>query len=279
VPSSLLSRSLIYAHRGGAALRPENTLLAFDHGLSLGADGLELDVHLSRDGVVVVHHDRTLDRTTSARGPLAALTADELGALDAAAHFTPAGSRDTPWRGQGVGVPTFQQVLERYPGVPLLVELKVGAPELIEQIVALIRAAKAVERVALGSFHTGVLKAVRRLEPALRTGASREETRWALYRSWVRWPLRQPAYDEFQVPETSGRTRVVSPQFVAHAHRAGVAVKVWTVDDRADIDRLLDWGVDAIISDRPDVAVEAVKARRGTGATQTRERDPTGERE
>jgi len=74
-------RPLVYAHRGGAALRPENTIVSFDHGLSLGADGLELDVHLSRDGVVVVHHDATLDRTTGARGPIAQRTAEELAAV------------------------------------------------------------------------------------------------------------------------------------------------------------------------------------------------------
>src|SRR5215471_20391535 len=83
------SVAIVYAHRGGAKLRPENTLLAFDHGLSLGADGLEFDVHLSRDGVVVVHHDATLERTTNGRGPLAALTADELSSLDAGYWFAP----------------------------------------------------------------------------------------------------------------------------------------------------------------------------------------------
>lgn len=250
----------MYAHRGGAALRPENTLAAFDHGLSLGADGLELDVHLSRDGVVVVHHDRTLERTTAGRGPVAALTAAELAALDAAAHFTPAAGGDGAWRTAHIGVPTLQQVLERYPGIPLIIELKTGQRALAEGVIAAVRAAGAVEHVALGSFHTGVLRAARQIEPAIRTGASREETRWALYRSWVYWPLGSPGYAEFQVPERSGRTRVVSPRFVEHAHRAGVAVKVWTVDERADVERLLDWGVDGIISDRPDVAVEAVKA-------------------
>src|SRR4029079_7207822 len=88
-PALSFGRPQVFAHRGGAALRPENTLLAFDHGLSLGADGLEFDVHLSRDGVVVVHHDTTLERTTNGRGPMAALTADELARLDAGWHFSP----------------------------------------------------------------------------------------------------------------------------------------------------------------------------------------------
>jgi len=92
------------------------------------------------------------------------------------------------------------------------------------------------------------------------TGASREETRLALYRSWVRWPVRRPPYREFQVPEISGATRVVSRQFVSDAHRAGVSVAVWTVNEEADMRRLLAWQVDALISDRPDRAVELVQS-------------------
>jgi glycerophosphoryl diester phosphodiesterase len=261
VPPSAVARPLVYAHRGGAALRPENTLAAFDHGLALGADGLELDVRLSRDGIVVVHHDATLDRTTNGSGPVAARTAAELAGIDAAARFGAAGAEAFPFRGRGIGVPALETVLARYPGVPLLIELKTGERALAERTVAAVRAAGAVERVALGSFSSTALRTVRRIEPRIRTGASREETRWALYRSWVGWPHGRTAYREFQVPETSGRTRVVSPRFVGHAHRAGLAVKVWTVDARDDIDRLLDWGVDGIISDRPDVAVAAVRAR------------------
>lgn len=266
--------AIVYAHRGGAKLRPENTLLAFDHGLSLGADGLEFDVHLSRDGVVVVHHDTTLDRTTDGRGPLAALTADELGRLDAGHHFVPpptpgAGaalspqSPPHPYRGLSGGVPRLDAVLRRYPSVPLIIELKVNEPELAYRTIDALRAADAdaVHRVALGSFGTRVLRAARAYEPAIRTGSSREETRLALYRSWVRWPVRRPPYREYQVPEIAGTTRVVSPRFMQYAHDAGLAVKVWTVDDERDMRRLLSWGVDAIISDRPDVAVRVVRGQ------------------
>lgn len=227
-------------------------MLAFDHGLSLGADGLEFDVHLSRDGVVVIHHDTTLDRTTNGSGPLAALTADELSRLDA-------GYRWDEFRGRAGGVPRLEDVLRRYPAVPLIIELKVNEPELAHRTIEAIRAAGAVDRVALGSFGTRVLRAARACEPAIRTGSSREETRLALYRSWIGWPVRRPPYQEYQVPELAGSTRVVSPRFVRHAHGAGLLVKVWTVDEEADMRRLLAWGVDAIISDRPDVAVRVFR--------------------
>jgi glycerophosphoryl diester phosphodiesterase len=258
------TRPLVYAHRGGAALRPENTLVAFDHGLALGADGLELDVRLTRDGAVVVHHDAALERTTDGRGPLAELSSAELARLDAGYRFQPRGAERAgqfPFRGQGIGIPTLAAVLQRYPAVPLIIELKLDDEEIAHRTVDVVKAAGALARVAIGSFSARALTATRRVAPALRTGAGREETRWALYRSWVGWPIGRPRYQEFQVPERSGITTVVTRRFVERARRAGVMVKVWTVDEEADMTRLLDWGVDGLISDRPDVAARVVSAR------------------
>ena len=232
--SSSAGRPLAFAHRGGSALAPENTLAAFDNGLALGADGLELDVHLSRDGVVVVHHDRDLERTTTLTGAVAGRTAAELTAA---------------------GVPTLAGVLGRYQGVPIIIELKVNSRDFAGAVVDVVRAAGAVSRVCLGSFGTVVLRAARRLEPAIATSASREEVRWALYRSWVHWPMRGAAYGGFQVPEWSGSTQVVSPRFIDAAHRARLPVQVWTVDTEIDARRLIGLGVDALITDRPDIIV------------------------
>lgn len=256
------SRPLVFAHRGGAALRPENTMVAFDHGLSLGADGVELDVHLSRDGVVVVHHDDTLDRTTDARGPLAALSADELARVDAGYSFTPGSSAAAPaypFRGQHIGVPRLRAVLERYTNARIIIELKTPEAELARRTIDDIRAAGALDRVVLGSFHGPALEEARRYAPGIRTGAASEETRWALYRSRVYWPLGRTRYREFQVPERSGSTVIVTPRFIAHAHRAGLPVRVWTVNDRDNMVRLLGWGADSVISDRPDIAVAVVR--------------------
>lgn len=259
------ARPLVFAHRGGAALAPENTIAAFDRGLALGVDGIELDVRLSKDGEVVVHHDAALDRTTNATGPVAGYTATELARLDAGHRFQPhrgAPSDDEfPFRDRGIGVPTLVDVLTRYPDARFIVELKENAPALVARTIDAVRAARAVERTSLGSIYAGVLRTARVQEPRIRTGSSREETRWALYRSWIRWPLPRTGYREFQIPERSGQTVIVSPAFVASAHAAGIEVRVWTVDDPADMRRLLDWGVDALITDRPDLAVPIVSAR------------------
>ena len=248
----------MYAHRGGAALRPENTLAAFDHGLACGADGVECDVHLSRDGVVVVHHDDTLDRTTGTSGLLANRTAAELARLDAGFTFQPPGQADAnrfPYRGLGLGIPRLRDVLTRYPSARFIIELKMSDPELARRTVDEIRGASALDRVALGSFYWRVLNAARGYEPRIATGASQEETRWALYRSWVGWPLGRTAYREFQVPECMGMNTIVSPRFIDHAHRSKLPVKVWTVNSEPDMRRLIEWGADALISDRPDLAV------------------------
>lgn len=255
-PALSFGRPQVFAHRGGSALRPENTLSAFDHGVSLGADGLEFDVHLSRDGVAVVHHDATLDRTTNGTGPLGDRTASELARLDAGWHF---GAPAYPFRGQAGGIPLLSEVLRRYRGIQMIVELKVNRAELAARVIEDIRAAGALDRVAVGSFGARVLRTARALEPTLVTGSSKEETRLALYRSWIGWPVRQPPYDAFQVPETAGRTRVVSPRFIRYAHESGLAVQVWTVDRAEDMQRLLAWGVDGIITDRPDVGVPVVR--------------------
>jgi glycerophosphoryl diester phosphodiesterase len=254
------NRPLVFAHRGGSALAPENTLAAFANGLALGADGLELDVHLSRDGVVVVHHDRALDRTTNLRGAVADQTAGELSRADAGYAFAPGAG--LPFRGRGVGVPALIDVLSRHRDVPIIVELKVNTAEMAQAVIGVVRAADALDRVCLGSFGRTVLRAARASEPSVATSAAREEVRWALYRSWCRWPVARVAYDGYQVPEWSGRTRVVSPRFVADAHRAGLGVQVWTVDTTDDATRLLDWGVDALITDRPDLIVPVVRAHR-----------------
>jgi glycerophosphoryl diester phosphodiesterase len=254
-------RPLVFAHRGGSALAPENTIEAFDTGLALGADGLELDVHLSRDGAVVVHHDSTLERTTNGRGEVAARTSDELARVDAGYHFPGAGTHPVhPYRGRDIGVPTLAAVLARYRDARVIVELKVNSAELAAAAIDVVRRADAVDRVCFGSFGLRVLRAVRASEPAIATSAAREEVRWAVYRSWCRWPMRRPAYQGYQAPEWSGRTQVVSRRFVEMAHRANLGVHVWTVDTEDRARRLLGWGVDALITDRPDVIVPVARS-------------------
>jgi glycerophosphoryl diester phosphodiesterase len=245
---------LVFAHRGGARLAPENTMAAFENGIALGSDGLELDVHLASDGVPVVIHDKTLDRTTNATGAVSARTSTELAALDAGYHFTKDGQ--FPFRGRGIGVPRLDDVLRAFAGARVIIEMKQGDPALARAVLAVLRATGAIDRVCVGSFYRIGLELLRREEPALATSASESEARWTLYRSWCRWPLtRARPYCAFQVPQRAGKLSVISPAFLAQAHRDGGRVDVWVVDAPEDMMRLFAWGVDGMITDRPDLAV------------------------
>jgi glycerophosphoryl diester phosphodiesterase len=247
-------RPLVFAHRGGARLAPENTIVAIDNGMSLGSDGFEIDTHLSADGIPVVIHDPTLDRTTDRTGPVSALTAAELARVDAGFQFSIDGSY--PFRGQGIGVPRLDDVLARFTTARVIVEMKGASPQLARAVAASVKKAGAIDRTCVSSFEQASVDTIRAEHPEIATSASVREARWTLHRSWVRWPFisKQP-YFAFQVPEYVKRMRVVSPAFVRQVHKQGQSVQVWVVNERADIERLLDWGVDGIISDRPDIAV------------------------
>lgn len=244
----------MFAHRGGAKLAPENTLVAFAGGMAAGADGIECDVHLSRDGVPVVIHDAALDRTTDDTGPVGARTADELARVDAGYRFSRDGA--FPFRGAGHGVPRLDAVLDLVRVGRIIIEMKQGDPALARAVATVVRRADAMARVCVGSFYRLGLEVLRAEAPEIATSASQEEARWTLYRSWCRWPIRRARpYVAFQVPQRAGRLTVISPAFVAQAHRDAARVDVWVVDEPSDIIRLLGHGVDGVISDRPDIAV------------------------
>ena len=251
-------RVVAIAHRGGSALRPENTLLAFDHAVSLGVDGLECDVQLSRDGEAVIIHDPTLQRTTNGTGAVRDFTADELAQMDAAAQF--GAERGWPYRGQGIGIPTLRAVLSRYRDLPLIVEIKGDQPEVADRALALIRDAKADDRVIMAGFSHAVVAHIRRVAPHLATSASRPEVQSARLRSWLWMKPRLTGFRVLQVPFRFRGRQVLTRSYVRAAQRAGVPVHSWIVDRPEDLQRIIGWGVTGLISDRPDLAVAAARA-------------------
>jgi glycerophosphoryl diester phosphodiesterase len=251
-------RVAVIAHRGGSRLRPENTLAAFDHAASLGVDGLECDVHLSRDGVPVVIHDATLDRTTAAAGAVAARKAVELAAIDAGARFGEA--EGFPFRDSGNGVPKLADLLDRHPDIPFVVEIKGDDPAVVPAVVSILRASRRPGRFVIGGFSQAVLDAARQRAPEFPTGASREEVKAAIRRSYFRIPPRRTGYSVFQVPFVFQGKQIFRAPFVATVTRAGIAVQAWIIDEEEDMHRLIRWGVTGLISDRPDVAVRVVRS-------------------
>lgn len=261
LPPVLDGGPLLIAHRGGSALAPENTLEAFEAAVRVwGADMVELDVHATADGHCVVIHDDTVDRTTDGRGRVAEMTLAELHALDAGYRFTPDGGRTTPFRGRGVRIPTIEEVLAALPETPLTVEVKAAAAQ--APLLRAIRAAGAEERVVLA----GARAADRSLFGAYpgAVSASEDQMRrlYVLHRLRLSWAW-VPAVDVVQVPETWEGRRIVTPRLVWELARHGIPVHVWTVDEVADMERLLEWGVDGIVTDRPDRLAEVLVRRAG----------------
>jgi glycerophosphoryl diester phosphodiesterase len=254
-----LDRVVAIAHRGGSRLRPENTLAAFDHAMTLGVDGLECDVHLSVDGEVVVIHDATLDRTTDATGPVAARTAGELARVDAGIHFR---DWDGGPRHAVVGVPRLADVLGRYTTVPVIVEIKGDDAELAHRTVAVVRALRAEDRVILAGFSQTVLDEARRIAPELATSASRAEVQAVFTRSRFWLPAPPTAARVFQVPFRLKGREVLGRRFVRTVRGRGVPVHAWVIDEPDDMTRLIGMGVTGLISDRPDLAVRAAQIAR-----------------
>jgi glycerophosphoryl diester phosphodiesterase len=256
---------LFFAHRGGASLAPENTLVAFERGLACGADALELDIQTTSEGEIVVIHDPTVDRTTNGTGPVAAYTLDELRCLDAGYHFSPGGGQTYPYRGQGIAIPTMREVFEHFPHTRINIDLKESSPAREQRLWGLIQEYQAYDRVlvASGDFHQPIVRFRQLAAGRVATSASAPEVRTfvlATAARATRW-LR-PAYDALQVPEIHRGIRVVSRAMVEAAHRLGLDVHVWTVDTRSDMERLLALGVNGLITDRPDILAEVLgKAR------------------
>jgi glycerophosphoryl diester phosphodiesterase len=248
------------AHRGGAEEAPENTLEAFSAAMALGYRHLETDAHVSRDGVVVAFHDPCLDGTTDRTGAIAALPIAEVEAADAGFAFSPDGGRSFPFRDRGVRVPRLEELLLRWPQARVNIDPK--DEPCVDPLVALVDRLEAWDRVNVGSFSDRRLRRIRVLSRG-RACTSMGPRAVAVARAASlcgRMP-RQGA-DCIQVPIRSGRIRIVTAGFVRAAHRTGLHVHVWTVNEPSTMHELLDLGVDGIMTDRPRV-LRAVFTARG----------------
>jgi glycerophosphoryl diester phosphodiesterase len=230
------TRPLLIAHRGASADAPENTIAAFELALAQGADGLELDVHLSADGHPVVIHDFTLERTTDGAGPVSALSVRELKRLDAG------GWRDRYFQGQRVQ--TLQEVLERFRDrARFWLELKGGPalyPGLEERVVSTVEIYDAVDRVLVQSFDPAAIGEVRTLNRDIRVGAVVAQA-----------PLDRALLVPGTVDAICPALAACSAGLIGEVRQAGLDCHVWTVNEPAQVDRLVSWGVSGIITDRP----------------------------
>lgn len=236
------------AHRGLALEAPENTLLAFAKAAAVGADYLETDVHVSRDGVAVVSHDPTLARVASRKVDVAQLTMAELRRVEL---------------GHGQGFASLEETLDAFPELRFNIDVKVEGA--VAPTVAAIERTRAASRVLLTSFSDARRLRLAALVPDAVTSAGRAGvirsrlTAFRGTRARLAQTLRGAA--ALQIPERVGSVRLVTAGFVESVHRSGVEVHVWTVNDPADMERLLDLGVDGLVTDRADLAIPLIAAR------------------
>jgi glycerophosphoryl diester phosphodiesterase len=254
-----------FAHRGASARAPENTLEAFQLAVGAGAGGLELDVHMTRDKEIVVIHDATVDRTTDGFGAVAEMELDELRVLDASCGFSPDGGRTHPYRGRGLRIPTLAEVYERFPAAFVNIDIKESQLGVEETVLRVIRDAGAEERSLVVSNDHAVVRRFRRVSGGeISTGASRLETGAFYLLSRLRLErLCRPAYVALQVPVEHEGITLVTPRFLDAAHSREVRVDAWTINDAGEMRRLLDLGVDVIMTDLPQTLAEVLKERRG----------------
>lgn len=239
----------LYAHRGAAAERPENTLPAFERALEIGVDALEMDVHLTRDGQLIVVHDDTARRMAAvdvAWGDLALADAQR---LDVGWGFiAPDGSR--PFAGQGICVPTFGQVLEAFPGVRINVDIKKDE-RAIAPMLELVTRLQAIEHVTIASFKTSIAVAVRRRGYTGETALAQGEVATLVSLPALLWRQLPLTGNAAQVPVHQGPLRFDRPAFIAKCHSLGLRVDFWTVDDPTEAERLLALGADGIMTNDP----------------------------
>lgn len=246
---------LLIGHRGAAGLAPENTMSSFREAAETwGVDMIELDVRASADGHCMVIHDATVDRTTDGTGVVAEMTKEELRALDAGAGFRDANG-DRPFAGRGIVIPTIDEVLEAFPDMRFTFEVKIGTAQ--EPMFDAIRRHDARDRVVAAGMNWKDRLLFSGYDGAV-SGSTRDVRRFYLaHRLWCSRFVPCPAH-VFQVPERQGNLRIVSPRFVRDARSRGIPVHVWTVNEPTDMARLLEWGVDGIITDRPDLGAEVL---------------------
>lgn len=257
----LSDRVLAIAHRGGKRAAPEQTLAAFTHAAELGVDVLEMDLQMTSDGIVVCLHDSTVDRTTDGVGRLKSMTFAEVRALDAGYRFTRDGGETYPFRGTGVQIPTFREVLETFPTFHYAIEIKQSDPPIIDEVVAVLRETGADARVSVAAFADPVVLAFREAAPDMVTALALGEIIGFTRLDDDTEADYAPPGRLLQIPPRQGGLEILTPDLVARAHRLGMKVQVWTVNDREEMRTVLDLGVDGVMTDDPEALLDVMGRR------------------
>jgi glycerophosphoryl diester phosphodiesterase len=258
-----VSRPLVIAHQGGDGLWPGDTLFAFERAVELGVDVLEMDAHITRDGQIVLIHDEEVDRTTDGTGLVEEMTLAELKQLDAAYKWSNDGGQTFPYRGQGIQVPTLEELFHKFPQMRYVIEIKLTQNPIDGPLCELIRKYHMQDNVMVSSFHDEAMRNFRETCPEVSTSASRTEVRnFVLLGKAFLSGFLAPHYQSIQPPydpKESLNIPIMTKRFIRESHAKNIKVEPWTVNDPALMKQYIGWGVDGIITDRPDLMIEVLK--------------------
>jgi glycerophosphoryl diester phosphodiesterase len=256
-----LPRPRAFGHRGSAGTHPENTLESFRAAAAMGAPYLELDIHATRDGEIVVAHDDHLARMCGLERTIPEMTYSEVAAADAGRMFTLDGGATFPFRGKGIEIPLLAGVLAAFPKLRIIVEVKQIAPSIVAPMLDVIDRAGMRRNVLVASEHQEPLDEVRKLAPDIPTNFSYLESGQFMQAMVAGGANYTPPGAALQIPREYNSWPLVTPESVAFAHRIGIEIHVWTVNEQSEMTALLDMGVDGIISDYPQRVLDLLSNR------------------
>jgi glycerophosphoryl diester phosphodiesterase len=256
-------KALVIAHQGGDGVWPGDTMFAFEKAVEIGSDVLEMDAHITQDSRIVLMHDETVDHTTDGTGLIEDMSLDELKRLDAGYDWSTDDGVTFPFRGQGIQVPTLDEVFQKFPQLRYVIEIKLTQNPIDKPLCDLIRQYQMQDKVLVASFHDVAMKNFRSTCPEVATSASRTEVRnYVLLSKAFLWGFYFPKFQTIQPPwnpEDSLGIQIMTARFIRESHAKNIRVEPWTVNDPQLMKLDIDWGVDGIITDRPDLMVDVLR--------------------
>lgn len=261
------NRPIVIAHQGGELLAPSNTMAAFTNAANMGVDVVETDLHITKDGHLVAIHDPTVGRTTDGHGKVADMTLEEIQKLDAGYRFKDL-QGDYSFRGEGVYIPTAEEMFQSLGNIRIEMEIKDDNPperidEMAAKLWALIEKYHMEDKILVASFDQDILTTFEKYAKGrVATSAGRQEVKsFVIFHKFFLRNLYTPHVDAFQIPTEDSGFDLTDKKLIDGAHRRGMQIHYWTIDDPKTMKILLDAGADAILTNRPDLLLKVLEEK------------------
>ncbi|MBN2651578.1 MAG: glycerophosphodiester phosphodiesterase [Spirochaetales bacterium] len=250
----------VMAHRGDSKFFPENTMPAFISAANLDVDVIETDIHITTDNQVVIWHDQSLERVSNKKGKISEYSYEELLEVDPGHNFTNDEGKTFPFRGKGLKIVEFSELLQSLPNMRFNVDLKTNSNRLVQQTIEILKKTNSLHRVCLGSFHTENIVRLRKLCPEVITSFSPAEVkRYVIQHKLGIFNFNKRFKGKsFMIPVKQGSITIVTKGFLNAVHKKGLYVHVWTINEEEEMAKLLKLGVDGIFTDDPRLLIETV---------------------